>query len=170
MNLYELDKMMLELDEELSSLDQSELTPELAEKIESLLEIQDTLNEEYKLKVRGYCRYISNLTAQMEVCIKESERLKAVAETCKAKVTFLKGRLKDSMRDNGIKSLVVEGYNLSVCQNSTAPLIFDSKEVPSEYRIITVEPDKKRIRQALKRGVDIPGICLGERDFHLRGV
>lgn len=170
MKLHELDQMMAELENEFESLDQSELTPELEQRVLDLLEIKGTLTDEYKTKVNNYCKFIANLEVIAKLRKAEAERLEALAETDFAKVEFLKNRLKDSLRKNEIKKLQTDNYNLSVCLNSIAPLVYDEKDIPSEYQRVKVEIDKKRLREALKNGVDIPGVGFGEKDYHIRGI
>ena len=168
MKLHELDQMMAELENEFESLDQTDLTPELEQLILDLLEIKGTLTDEYKNKVNNYCKLIANLDAIATLRKAEADRLKALAETDLAKVDFLKNRLKDSLKQNGLTKLKTDSYNLSVCNNSVLPLVYDVDNIPSEYQRVKVELDSKRLREALKNGVDVPGCGFGERGDHLR--
>lgn len=168
MKLHELDQMMTELESEFENLDQSDLTPELEQRILDLLEIKGALTDEYKTKVNNYCKFIANLEAIATLRKQEADRLKALAETDLAKVDFLKARLKDSLKQNGLTKLKTDSYNLSVCNNSIAPLVFDADNVPSEYQRVKVEVDVKRLREALKNGVDVPGVGFGEKGDHIR--
>jgi hypothetical protein len=168
MKLHELDQLFTELENEFESLDQSDLTPELEQKILDLLATRDAVTDDYKTKVDNYCKLIANLDAIATLRKAEADRLKALAETDLAKVDFLKNRLKDSLKQNGLTKLRTDSYNLSVCNNSVPPLVYDTDSIPSEYQRVKVEVDVKRLREALKNGVDIPGVGFGERGDHIR--
>jgi hypothetical protein len=168
MKLHELDQMFSMIESELDTMDQSDLTPELEQRLIEVLQTKNSVTDSYKTKVDNYCKLIANLEAIATLRKAEADRLKALAETDSAKVDFLKARLKDSLKQNRLTKLKTDSYNLSVCNNSIAPLVYDTDSIPSEYQRVKVEIDVKRLREALKDGIDIPGVGFGEKGDHLR--
>ena len=168
MKLHELDEMFQIIESELETMDGSDLTPELEQRLLELLATREGITADYKNKINNYCKMISNLEVLAGVRQAEAERLKKLAEADKQKVDFLKSRLKQSMELMEIKKISTDGYNISVCQNSVASMYFDQEKVPSEYQKTTIDVDTKRMREALQNGVDIPGAGFYEKGSHIR--
>lgn len=168
MKLHELDQLFTELENEFEAMDGTDLTPELEQRILDLLAIGESLSTEYKDKIDNYCRFISNLEAMATARKAEADRLANLARIDQQKADFLKARLKDSLKSRDIKKVQTTAYNVSVCNNSVASVYYDQENVPIEYLRVKTEVDTKRIAEALKAGVEIPGAGFNPKGDHLR--
>ena len=62
-------------------------------------------------------------------------------------------------------------FNLSIRKSAIAPLELkyeDASKYPKKYQRVTIEVDKKLLREQIKNGVDVSKWCsLGERSSYL---
>lgn len=171
MNIYQLDHDWKQIQDQLEELDGSDLTPELEEKIISLLNESDTLSIEWQNKLDGYCKLIAMLSAQATARGQEASRLTKLSRSDNDKVDRLKEIVKGSLLLRGQTKIKTKLFNLSICKNGgKAPLILpDNVDVlPPEFVQIIREPMKDEIRTALENGDTIEGCSLGEKGDHLR--
>ena len=75
------------------------------------------------------------------------------------------------MEKQGIKKMRTAKFNLSIRKASIAPLELkyeDASKYPKKYQRVTIEVDKKLLREQIKNGVDVSKWCsLGERSNYL---
>lgn len=131
-----------------------ELTPEL-EKVLGDIELAS------RNKVDAYYYRIKTYEELIPIVDEKLKEYQSAKKRLKSTIDWLKDNLKSRMKST--QSNVAEGnevrYSLS---ESTKPFVFDENKLPSEYKIVTTtyKPDLIKIRNALKAGVEIPGVSL----------
>ena len=133
--------------------------------------IQDTLDGmagELEEKCTNIGFVIRNLEAQSEA-IKNAE--KQMAERRKgidAKVEHMKRYLLDNMKRTEKLKIESPYFTLSIAKNPASVKIDDESAIPQEYmRVIPAPPpapDKALISQAIKDGVQVPGVHLEQSE------
>lgn len=170
MNIYQLDHDWQQIQNQLEELDGSDLTPELEEKIISLLNESNILSSEWQNKLDGYCKLIAMLSSQADARRAEALRLTKLTRSDDNKVDRLKEIVKDSLLLRGQTKVKTKLFNLSICKNGgKVPLILpDNVDVlPPEFVQVFREPMKEEIRTALENGDTIEGCYFGERGTRL---
>lgn len=151
MTLYELDKAIadfeLEVNEDGEVLNIDEL---------------DELNLAREQKIEGISLWIKNLEAEKEAVKHEKDNFADREKRLGKKIDSLKGYL----------TYALDGQKFSTpkvavsFRKSESVLVKDDYLVPDEYCNITVvrKPDKKVLKDALKKGAEIMGVELVEKN------
>ena len=82
-------------------------------------------------------------------------------------VKRMKDALIDAMDAAGIDSLKAGGFNLKIANNGGVQPMKITGEVPDSFTKVIVEPDNKKIRDALVNGEALEFAHLEERGRHL---
>lgn len=127
---------------------------------------QDTLdsidwNEDYENKVEGYIKVIKNLDADIEARKNEIDRLKKLNDADKAKKERMKSTLEESMELTGHDRVDTPLFKVSFRKSEAVEV--DDLLLPESYKVATYKPDKKRLKEDLKNGLEILGAELVER-------
>lgn len=127
---------------------------------------QDTLdsidwNEDYENKVEGYIKVIKNLDADIEARKNEMDRLKKLNDADKAKKERMKATLEESMELTGHDRVDTPLFKVSFRKSEAVEV--DDLLLPEAYKVATYKPDKKRLKEDLKNGLEILGAELVER-------
>lgn len=126
-----------------------ELTPEIEE---ALALNMDNMAE----KSGNYCATIAKYSAMGAAIKAEVQRLQAYAKTCARIEETLKARMLDAMQTFGIDKMEVGTYRLGT-RKSTAVVIDNEAEVPSQFIKVTTSVDKTAIKAAIKEGQEVAG-------------
>ena len=125
------------------------------------------LSQDLNTKVDNYCALISMMNARSEVRKAESDRLYQRAKIDANNAKYLRERLKAALEFRGIPKLETARYKVGISRIGGAPpvLVSDLTVVPPEFIRVTEvrEPDKEKMRDALAKGQEIPGVQLGAR-------
>jgi hypothetical protein len=167
MSLYAIDmEMQAVLD---AMLEGGVDSPEAAEALNQHLEGLDSALE---AKAEQYACLIRELEMRSEARAKEASRIRALATVDSNLATRLKERLKEVMERTGKTRIETGLFRLSVAANGgKQPMTIEPEAVaglPKDLTILTVEPDKERIRAALESGLILPGCTLLPRGTSLR--
>ena len=154
----------------------------LQEEINNMLSVADEdLNEDQKKamdayldelaqaesdKVDSFAAFMREETARALYYKEEAKRLANKAKNAENRISFLKNRYLDIMRENGVSKIKGNAYTLSI-RHVPHVIVDDDAQLDDLYmRIIPEkrEPDKVVIREALKGGVVIPGCRLEQTD------
>lgn len=155
---------LYEIDERLASIF---VTPE-GEGVDTLTgevldnEALDALQMEKWQKVDNICRFIKNLESDARQYKEEIERLKGRVDAASKKVDSLKMYLASHLEAG--KKADVPSAQIR-WRKSVAVSITDESKLPKAFlkEIVEVKPDKTAIKDHLKKGEDVPGACLEER-------
>lgn len=88
-----------------------------------------------------------------------TERKKAIENRVKSVKTYLQG----CMESAGLEKIKVDTFNISLQNNPPSLNVVDLNAIPAEFITVIPEqhqPDKARIKAALKEGREVPGVTL----------
>ena len=121
-------------------------------------------------KADDYCYVLSEIEGNADTVAKEINRLKAIEDRLLATRDRMKKALKDSMEATGRKEIQTDLHKIKIVNNGgLQPLIIPNEgDVPDSYRKIITQPDKDKIRAALKEGKELGFASLGERGTRLK--
>lgn len=128
----------------------------------------DMLGDQEQAKVDAFAQFVKLESARAEALKAEAQRLANKARTAASRIAFLKSYYLDAMQRNGLQNVRGQVYALSV-RSTDVVTITDEAKLPERYAIkkTTITPDKLAIRDALKKGEDIPGAIL-DKSYSLR--
>ena len=121
-------------------------------------------------KADDYCYVLSEIEGNADTVAKEINRLKVIEDRLLATRDRMKKALKDSMEATGRKEIQTDLHKIKIVNNGgLQPLIIPNEgDVPDSYRKIITQPDKDKIRAALKEGKELGFASLGERGTRLK--
>lgn len=130
---------------------------------ETKLDTLDSIDwqHDYEEKVENYIKAIKNTEADMEARKNESDRLLELNKKDKRKVERMKEVLKDSMALTGHERVDTPLFKVSFRKSQAVEV--DEMLLPESYKVATYKPDKKRLKEDLKNGLEILGAELVER-------
>lgn len=121
-------------------------------------------------KADGYAKVIRNLEADAAACDAESKRLRNKKQTIENNIKRMKSALQFAMRMTGKTKFKTALFTFGIRKNP-ASVVIDAANVrdfPERY-IIESEPilDKWALKDALKAGEDLTGLCHLEQSESL---
>lgn len=124
----------------------------------------DAIKDDIKVKTDGIASLISELTNSAERKRKKAKAWQESAKVDEAKANWLQRYLTEELDNAGIKGLQTENHILMTRNYTPSVIIDDSDKLPVDYveEKIDYRPVKKRIREALKAGKEVPGTHLKE--------
>jgi len=146
MTLYEIDEQILEC-----------VDTETGEIIDT--ERLDYLQMERDQKIDGVACWIKELKAEADAIAAEIANLQARKSTAESKADRLKAYLEYALDGEKFKSARVS----VTYRASEAVAIDDPEAIPEEFQRISVVPNKTDIKQAIKKGMEVPGAHLESR-------
>ena len=139
-----------------NQLSDGELTPEL----ETALAINQKMLWQ---KSENYAMIIKEISADEQAISNEIDRLSKMKEQRKKAVEYLKKLVLDAMNLYEIDKIETPVLKISV-RKSKATEITDIELIPNEYKVVkmTTQADKTAIKEALGKGIDVPGAVIIE--------
>lgn len=161
MTLYELTDDYLAL---LSMAEDPDIDPQaLADTMEG---IEGALED----KAENYAKVIRTLEGDAAACDAESKRLRNKKQTIENNIKRMKAALQMAMEATGKTKFKTALFSFGIRKNPASVVIdaADVRDFPEEY-VIESEPvlDKKALKDALKNGVDLSGLCHLEQSESL---
>ena len=150
---------LYEIDEAIRDLIENAVDPETGEIAEDLsLQLED-LHMAREQKLENIACYIKDLKAEAEAIRAEERNLAARRRTAENKAARLTDYLSWALAGEKFKSA-----RCAVSfRKSMAVQVNTLMDIPEEYlRFKDPEPDKAKIKDALKEGLDVPGATLVE--------
>lgn len=159
-SLYEINKQIAEIMEKMFT----EVDEETGELNEDYITILHGLNVCKDEKLENIGCYIKNLMAEAEAIKAEIKTLKERMDSKTKKVERLKQIVINQLIEDGIDKFEAPRCAFSF-RNSEAVEISDESRLPREFLAQKVEfvPNKTEIKNAIKRGADVPGASLVTR-------
>lgn len=158
MTLYEIDHAIAEAFEKAIDPETGEIMD--AEAWEQL----EALQMDRESKVEGVALWVKDLNAEAAAIKAEEEALKKRRQSTENKADSLKRYLAWALAGDKFKTAKVA---ISYRRSETVELAegFDPAQLPLEYQRVkvSVDPDKTRLKEALKEGKEIPGVELVEK-------
>lgn len=153
MNLFDLSQNYIALRDMM-------LDPDMDQ--EAINDTLEALEGSIEEKADNYAYIIKELDAQMDMLKKESDRLKLLAGTISNNKERLRQSLLNAMQITGKLKFKTDRHSFSV-RNSVSVDVFNEEIIPDEYKKITVTVSKTDISNALKKGEDVAGAQLVEK-------
>lgn len=127
---------------------------------------RDTLDSidwetEYETKVENYIKVMKNLEADVEARKNEIKRLMELNKADEKKKEHLKDTLSASMSLTGHERVDTPLFKVSFRKSQAVEV--DEAVLPEDYKVATWKVDKKRLKEDLKKGLEIIGASLVER-------
>lgn len=150
LSLYEIEKSQLQLIDDLIE-NGGELTPELEEAL--AINQQDLTT-----KATNYGFLIKQLTAECSIIDAEIERLDTLKKSRSKVVEKLKSNMLAAMQVFGVDKIESPVMKISL-RASESVEIEDVNSIPADYMVtkVTTQPDKSRIKAAIKAGEVMSG-------------
>lgn len=121
-------------------------------------------------KADNYARVIRTLEADAAACDAEAKRLRNKKQTIENNIKRMKSALQYAMQVTGKVKFKTALFSFGIRKNPPAVVIdaVNVRDFPDEY-IIESEPilDKKALKDALKAGEDLTGLCHLEQSESL---
>ena len=134
---------------------------------QAFLDTLEGLKGELEAKSAGYVHVINQLMMEANECDKVVEAFEAKKQTRVNNVKRMKEALINAMDAAGIDTLKAGEYTLKIAKNGGLQPLVITGDVPDNFTKVIVEPDNKKIREALNDGEDLDFAYLEERGRHL---
>lgn len=130
---------------------------------ETKLDTLDSIDweTEYETKVENYIKVMKNIDADVEARKNEIKRLTELNKADEKKKDRLKETLSASMALTGHERVDTPLFKVSFRKSQAVEV--DETVLPEAYKVATWKPDKKRLKEDLKNGLEIIGASLVER-------
>lgn len=130
---------------------------------ETKLDTLDSIDwqTDYEEKVENYIKVIKNIESDVEARKAEIKRLTELNKADEKKKDHLKETLSTSMQLTGHKRVDTPLFKVSFRKSQAVEV--DELVLPESYKVATWKPDKKRLKEDLKNGLEIVGASLVER-------
>lgn len=130
---------------------------------ETKLDTLDSIDwqNDYEEKVENYIKVMKNLESDIEARKNEIKRLTELNKADEKKKDHLKETLSTSMQLTGHERVDTPLFKVSFRKSQAVEV--DELVLPESYKVATWKPDKKRLKEDLKNGLEIVGASLVER-------
>lgn len=130
---------------------------------ETKLDTLDSIdwNSDYENKVENYIKVIKNIESDIEARKNEIKRLTELNKADEKKKDHLKETLSTNMVLTGHERVDTPLFKVSFRKSQAVEV--DELVLPESYKVATWKPDKKRLKEDLKNGLEIIGASLVER-------
>lgn len=130
---------------------------------ETKLDTLDSIDwqTDYENKVENYVKVIKNTEADIEARKNEIKRLTELNRADERKNERMKENLKESMALTGHERVDTTLFKVSFRKSEVVEV--DDLLLHEAYKVATYKPDKKRLKEDLKNGLEIIGASLVER-------
>lgn len=130
---------------------------------ETKLDTLDSIDwqTDYEEKVENYIKVIKNIESDVEARKNEIKRLTELNKADEKKKDHLKETLSTSMVLTGHERVDTPLFKVSFRKSEAVEV--DELVLPESYKVATWKPDKKRLKEDLKNGLEIVGASLVER-------
>ncbi|KRM73037.1 siphovirus Gp157 family protein [Lacticaseibacillus brantae] len=125
---------------------------------DTLASITDAIED----KADGYAKVITELRGQSDTIKAEAQRLRERAQSIDNNIKWLKERLQDAMEQTGKTKFKTPYFSFGIQANPPAVDLVDETKLPVSYLVHVDEwhADKKKIKDDLKSGKEVPGAIL----------
>ena len=155
-NLFDLNQQFYILRDILENdVEFNEETGEIIDNSETINKLFEELELSLNDKLDNCQKWILENSAKVEALKKESKRLNDKAKAIENKTDRLKELMKLSLVASG-KTIKTDIFTFSL-RKSKAVQVADENELPRNYVRIEKKADKKAIKEALEKGIEIPG-------------
>lgn len=137
---------------------------------QAFLDTLEGIEGELEDKADNYAKVIRSLEADAAACDAEAKRLRAKKQTIENNVKRMKGALQYAMQATGKVKFKTPLFSFGIRKNPASVVVDEQyiENIPGRF-LIPQEPvvDKKAMKDALKAGEDLTGICHLEQSESL---
>ena len=134
-----------------------------------LLDTLESIESEIEDKADNYAIIIKELLGDAKICKEEKQRLEIRQKMFENRAEILKNKLEEMMRETGKTNFKTSLFSFSICKNGgLVPLVVDEDYTNIPQKYLKVEPDNKKIREALDNGQKINFAYYDKRGESLR--
>lgn len=155
MKLYELTQNYLNL---LELLENPDVPKEVVEA--ALEEVEGSFDD----KAENIVKLIKSIEADVKGYKEEETRLSTRRKTLENKVKGLKDYLEGSMIALDKKDIKGKIFTLAIKKNPPSVIIDDFNVLPMEYKKIEEKEDKKKIKESIDNGIEVPGARIEQKE------
>lgn len=155
MKLYELTQNYLNL---LELLENPDVPKEVVEA--ALEEVEGSFDD----KAENIVKLIKSIEADVKGYKEEETRLSTRRKTSENKVKGLKDYLEGSMIALDKKDIKGKIFTLAIKKNPPSIIIDDFNILPMEYKKIEEKEDKKKIKESIDNGIEVPGARIEQKE------
>lgn len=155
MKLYELTQNYLNL---LDLLENPDIPKEIVES--ALEEVEGNFED----KAENIVKLIKSIEADIKAYKEEETRLSTRRKTLENKVKGLKEYLESSMIALDKKDIKGKIFTLAIKKNPPSVVIDDLNILPKEYKKIEEKEDKEKIKEDIKKGIEVPGARVEQKE------
>ena len=171
--LYKISSKLEDLNNLLEELEDAIIPDELTEVVTNILAEIDKTKADFYDKVDNILALIQSRKKWVKIRKEEADRLNKLIKQDQSQIKFLNEYLLRHLEAQEVKKLRTKRFNLTVANNGgKLPIWIDNKldpqELPKQYQQVTVEVNKKAIREALEAGEKLEFAGFSERGKHLR--
>ena len=134
---------------------------------QAFLDTLEGLKGELEVKAGGYVYVIKQLMMEADECDKVIDAFTAKKSARLNNVKRMKEALMSAMDATGIDTLKAGQFTLKISKNGGLQPMKITGDVPDNFSKVIVEPDSKKIRDALNDGEELVFAHLEERGRHL---
>ncbi len=131
---------------------------------ESAMEELNNLTDSIDNKCINITRAFKAIDAKRKAIEIERKNMAAREVALKIQISRLKDYLLYNMEKCEIKKIECPQFVISLQKNPIALDTYDQSAIPKKYQKITIEYDDQKIKEDLKKGIDIPGARLIQRN------
>lgn len=114
-------------------------------------------------KAESICKFLVSLDGDIDKFKAEEKRISDARKAMENKYDRIKEYMKSAMENAGIANVAAGTFKVSIAKNPPALKEVNRDDCPASFRTIIVEtwePDKARIKEALKAGEAVEGYEL----------
>jgi hypothetical protein len=116
------------------------------------------------IQIENLCKYIRNLETGIDMCKAEIDRINKMKDKATNRIESIKKYITPYIKQQ--RKIEAGTFTLSTRKSESVD-ITDKEKIPINYRTVIPEtwnPDKKLIKDDIKKGVIVPGAELHEKD------
>ena len=138
------------------------------EEDEAFLDTLESIQGEIEEKAESYVVVMKEMDASIAKYDAEIKRLTDRMNTISNHKDEMKRKLFFAMIEMGVEEIKTEHFKLKICNNGGQLPMKVTGDVPNNFQKVILEPDNKKIREALEKGENLGFAHLEERGKHLR--
>lgn len=141
---------------------------------ENTMELLTAWREELAVKAQSIAQVLQRLDGDAGYYKAVEDAARARRKAVEGAQTRLKQYLARNMEETGTKQIKERGvFTISLCDGRSTATIVNEGDLPMDLveTVVTSKPDRKRIKELLESGEEVPGAVLeyGEKYVMIRG-
>ena len=127
---------------------------------EAIADTLEGLAGEFKEKALNVAAYCKNLQKEIATIAEYEREMRQRRNRLECHVRNLRDYLKSNMEECNLSKIQGLEFNILI-KNSPSHVVIESDDaLPNEYKKLLITPDKAKLKQAIKEGIEIPGVRL----------